>query len=353
MAEQQSKFNFQTEIQICIEFKTFSVFSFDGSETSYNETRYSGHSFVPDSAKEASMLIFQSLENICENYDDSRSTVARFLLENKRDLDNYSMQNIADETYTSKSTLVRFAKLMGFSGWTDFIAKYKAEIVYLDQHVSGIDPNIPFDVNASVTEIAGALSAIKASGIAETLALMDASDYEKAADWMDKASRICLFGISINRALGEIFQHKMVLIGRSVEIIDHSEMKFLACTMNKNDLAIVISYSGNSLDRVPVSILGRLRDNEVPIIGITSLGTNVLSEKADLVFRIASKERLYSKIGSFYTEASISTILDMLYSVYFARNYSENLAHKKYVSTKVEKRRTSDAEGIQEPASSE
>ena len=60
------------------------------------------------------MLIIQKIEDIVRNYEDFRKIVGEFLIKEKRNLNNYSMQKIADMTYTSKSTLVRIAKVLDF-----------------------------------------------------------------------------------------------------------------------------------------------------------------------------------------------------------------------------------------------
>lgn len=37
---------------------------------------------------------------------------------------------IAEKTYTSKATVIRFAKAMGYDGWKEFMKDYIAEIQY-------------------------------------------------------------------------------------------------------------------------------------------------------------------------------------------------------------------------------
>ena len=69
------------------------------------------------------MYLFQRIEEMTIEYQDARSVIAEFLLNEKSHLYQYTMDEIAHLTYTSKPTLVRFAKGLGFHGWKDFIAK--------------------------------------------------------------------------------------------------------------------------------------------------------------------------------------------------------------------------------------
>ena len=82
------------------------------------------------------MLLSQKLESMSLNSKDAQKTISEFLLQKRKRIGCYSMQEIADETFSSKSTLVRVAKKLGFSGWNDFMAAFQEEIRYLETHQS-------------------------------------------------------------------------------------------------------------------------------------------------------------------------------------------------------------------------
>lgn len=88
-------------------------------------------------------------------------------------------------------------------------------------------------------------------------------------------------------------------------------------------------------------MLDMLKEKHVPVIGITSMGDNLLRRSADCTFTISSRENLYSKISFFATEESIELILDTLYSCYFAMEYDRHLEIKKDMSRQIERRRVS------------
>lgn len=62
------------------------------------------------------VLIFQKLEAMTTDYKDARAVVGAYMLEQRTNLQNLSLQQIADATYTSRSTLVRIAKNLGYKG---------------------------------------------------------------------------------------------------------------------------------------------------------------------------------------------------------------------------------------------
>ncbi len=63
------------------------------------------------------MLVMQKIEEIAYKSSGSTRTIGEFLIINHSRLQDFSMQQIVDETFTSKSTLSRFAKSLGFDGW--------------------------------------------------------------------------------------------------------------------------------------------------------------------------------------------------------------------------------------------
>lgn len=81
------------------------------------------------------MLISQKLEAMTADYKDARAVVGAYMLEQRTNLQNLSLQQIADATYTSRSTLVRIAKKLGYSGWNELARKYVDECRYYESHL--------------------------------------------------------------------------------------------------------------------------------------------------------------------------------------------------------------------------
>lgn len=175
--------------------------------------------------------------------------------------------------------------------------------------------------------------------ILDTADLLDSAPLEEAVDLLKHSQRIGLFGISPNSLLGELFARKMLSIGRVIDIPVQGTFGLLASSLQKNDCAIVISYSGNSGTKETGAILPILQATGVPIVAITSAGENLLRSAARYTFSISSRERLYSKISTFATENSILYILNVLFSYYFAQNYEENLDRKLNTSRLLEQER--------------
>ncbi len=96
------------------------------------------------------MFLFQKIEETTMKYTDARHAVGEFIIKEQGNIYKYTISEIAEKTFTSKATVVRFAKSMGYEGWKEFMKDYVTEIQYQNAHKGDIDFNFPFDENDSM-----------------------------------------------------------------------------------------------------------------------------------------------------------------------------------------------------------
>ncbi|HIY92486.1 MAG TPA: MurR/RpiR family transcriptional regulator [Candidatus Companilactobacillus pullicola] len=295
------------------------------------------------------MSLIQELEEISVTEINAKKYIAEFLLKEKEHINKYSMQQIADQTFTSKSTLFRFAQNLNYSGWKEFMQTFLKEIDYINKHYSNIDPNLPFLAGESSQSIVEKLTEIQIESIRNTADLIDYEMLNLAVDRILNASRnIVLFGISPNNLMGQLLRRKLNSIGIILTIANTDENGMLASGLNKGDCAILVSYSGNNKSREPMRFLELLKKNHVNLIAITSAENNYLRENVDCCLTISSREKLYSKIGNFTTEESILHIFNLIYACLFSRNFIHNYNYKVKNSENFEYRRNASLFDIQE-----
>ncbi len=273
--------------------------------------------------------------------------VVSYILNKKQAIENMTTTQIAAETYVSKSALVRIAQKLDFKGWIDFKKAYLAELNYLDRQNTNIDANYPFGKNDDLMSIANKIALLKKEAIDDTLSLISVKTFKEASDILYQAETIHVFAVSNNLLNAQEFQHNMSRIQKDVRIHQlQSEILFDAYLAKKNSCAIIISYSGET------EILNQasrfLRRKNIPVILMTSLGDNSATKLAPCVLRLATREKLYSKIGTFSTDTSINYLLDCLYSAIFARDFDKNAHLRKQASEVIELKRTSSSAILQE-----
>jgi len=285
------------------------------------------------------MRLLQRIEEFTVNQNNTKREIAEFILENKYDIHKYSINQVAEKTFSSKSALVRFGKSLGFNGWKDFSNKLIEEVRYEQTHYSNIDPNIPFLYNDSLQMILNNIAAIQIESIQDTADHLDLNHLEKAIDILLNSHRIVVLGVSPNNLLADIFRRKMATIGKIVEVGQSGEIGITISGLTRNDAVIIISYSGNDVSRQPMSFIPQLKGQEVQLIGLTSDGGSYIHQEIETVLAISSRERLYKKISNFSTEESILFVLNVLYAGLFSKDYIKNYNFKVKNSVNLEKTR--------------
>lgn len=285
------------------------------------------------------LKLLQRIEEYTLKQKDSKRQIAETILEHKKDLQDYSMEELARLSFSSKSALVRFGKSLDFDGWKDFFQALMEEIHYEQVHFSDIDPNIPFKREDSYKDIINKIAAIQIESIQDTADQFDEDALDEAVNILLKANRVVVLGISPNNLLADVFRRKMAGIGRGIEVIPSGEIGVTAHALKSTDAAIIISYAGNDILQDNIRYVPIMKKNKVKLIALTSEGGGYLRKEIPTILTISSREGLYRKISNFSTEESIMFILNILYSAYFSKNYIQNFNYKVANSLDLEETR--------------
>ncbi len=294
------------------------------------------------------MFLFQRIEETTMRYTDARHAVGEFIIQEWKELHKYTIADIAERTFTSKATVTRFAKSLGYDGWREFMKDYVEEIRYENAHESDLDFNFPFQAYDTPQQIAEQIKRLQVESIEETADLLDYVMLNTAVDRLEKARQVVIFAASPNFYYAELFRRKLVAIGYIAVVAKSGESGISAAAMKQTDCAVIISYSGNNPSKFPTNAIPALKKNKIPMIGISGGGENYMRKMLDCNLTIATKERLYTKIANYSTEESIGYILNVLYSVLFARNYRENKNYKIYNSRMLEQERQTAVRSLQD-----
>ncbi|MET3558532.1 DNA-binding MurR/RpiR family transcriptional regulator [Streptococcus rupicaprae] len=283
--------------------------------------------------------MLDKIKELAANSRSSKGAIAAYLIEHLKDIEHQSLEELAQVTYTSKASLVRFAQGLGYKGWTDFLPDLIAERYYSATHYSDVDHSLPFSQDDSSSAIIQKIATIQKESLQDTADRLVPEDLEQAATWLAKARRVVIFGLSPNEYIGQLFRRKLLTLGKAIEVAHVGEFGLTTASMTKDDLAILISYSGSSESIETLRFIPHLKEKAVPIIGLTSEQGQILREAADLSFTICTREDKFRKIGNFSTEESILFILNSLYAVYFKQDYFSNYVHKTLLSRQLEDKR--------------
>lgn len=241
-------------------------------------------------------------------------------------LNNPTTTQLAAKAYTSASTMVRLCQKLGCSTFAEFKTKFIYQYQLRENPHLYVDANLPFSATDTSAAVLDQLSNLEEIAIRQTRTIMNLDSYDKAIRMLNEATCIDIYGSGGNVNLFHDFSYKMGTIHHQVHLhTDRQNQILSASTRNSSHCAILISYSGETRDTLYCAKL--LQKNHTPTISITSQGANSLTNLTDLHLYIASLENKTfgnTKLGTFTSNISISTIMNYLFAGVFQLNYSRN-----------------------------
>ncbi len=227
------------------------------------------------------MLILDKLRSY-ENFTKTEIQVAQALLGIGTKIIDYSVRMLAEESYVSPATVVRLCVKLGYDGYEDFKEAFVNEQEYINRQFGKIDVNFPFEEDDSTTATALKLSELYKDTIEDTMSLFSYGMMNKIISLMARKRTIHIFSSGTALSVAESFKEKMQKIGKAVYITENQRYSLYdAVNLYNDDMAIIISYSGETKDMLDIARFCKKR--HVSIVAITSFGDNTLSSLSDYV----------------------------------------------------------------------
>lgn len=259
------------------------------------------------------------------NFTDLEKGIADYIIDNKDNIADLKITELAEFTYTSPSTISRFCRKLGEKNYNDFRIHFASSVI--KEYKSNIDYNRPFLPEDNTGQVINKIGDLYKETIEFTKDLLDMDILEKVLAVLSKKDKIDVYGMGNSYITALSFERKMMNTPyfvnlKHVPTDQHKWAKF----SNKNTVAIIISYSGENNEIK--KIVDYIKDNNGTIIAITSLHESYLRRHATYCLTMCSKENTFSKIEAFSSKVSGDFIMDIIFSLLFRANYNINLIEK-------------------------
>ena len=244
-----------------------------------------------------------------DNLSKSDQAISKYLIENMDSAARLSIQDFAKNTRVSTATISRFAKKIGFDSFQDLkLAIHSTEKFKADNFFSELSPE------DSYKDILAKNFTSNISSLNATLQLIDSANLDKVMKILLSAKTCGFFGLGGSNAVALIAYHKFLRMPlQTVYHQDFHYQQMLASKLTKNDCAFVISHTGKNKDTL--KIVDILKNNQVPVIAITSFANSALVKKSDLALISISEEISYRPEAVASTVSQIS-LLDAIFLMY-------------------------------------
>lgn len=256
--------------------------------------------------------------------------VAEYIIANKQSLKNMSIQTLAKANDVSTTTILRLCHKLGYQGFSDL----KIDLITASGS-SKQDNVLQEDINLddSIETVNGKIHLIEKSSIDETHAMMNSEQLAKANEFIRNSNKVVIYGAGSSGLVGKELEYQLIKIKKDVSChLDYSIQFSIVNTLDKHDLLIIISHSGENQDGVKLLTLAQQLG--VPSIAITKMGQSRISGLADVLLHTISTESV-SRLIPIRSKISQLSVINMLVTNLFIQQYDERLL--KQTQTRAER----------------
>ncbi len=202
----------------------------------------------------------------------SELDVLRFIDNNKSVILDYSIQNLAKETFVSTATIIRLCKKLGYSGFSELKYYIREEINHIEKYRKSatFDQILSHNVK-SITETAAMLEEGKITEIVNKM--------------LNREVKIHFFGKGLTSTVLDYASKQLLTYNRANFVYHDTHIAYLAAeSMDENDLLFVASLSGYTHQVVRMAQIAKSR--KACVVTISTNKENDLAKIGDYNFTV-------------------------------------------------------------------
>ncbi|MEU3614197.1 MurR/RpiR family transcriptional regulator [Streptomyces sp. NPDC006872] len=231
-----------------------------------------------------------------------------------------TVTGLAIRTGTSEATVVRTARLLGYTGYRDLRLALAGLAA---QQQSGRSPALTTDiaVDDSLADVVAKLAHDEQQTLADTAAALDTGQLEAAVTAAAGARRIDVYGVGASGLVAQDLTQKLLRIGRIAHA--HSDTHLAVTTavqLASGDLAVAITHSGSTRDVVePLRVAF---ERGATTVAITGRPQSAVTQYADHVLTTSTARESELRPAAMSSRTSQLLVVDCLFVGVAQRTYS-------------------------------
>ena len=272
-----------------------------------------------DLASQADLL--GDIRNSFDSFHASEALIAHAVLDDPALCAQMNISKIAAHCETSVSSIVRFAKAMGFKGYPEFRMALVGEVSRLNTF-----DTTRRNLDGGITPEDGPDEVIKKIAAADSLAIqttaerLDIKVFAEVVDSWERATTIATFGLASSGYVAMDLQLKLNRLGRnSIAWRDAHTALTSISLLKKGDVLVAVSHSGTTLD--VIDVITEFKNRGVKIVLITNGLRSPAATLADLVLFTSARETTF-RSGATASRIAQLTVVDCLCVALAQRSWS-------------------------------
>ena len=263
------------------------------------------------------MIHEYDFRKIAQDYklNDNDLFLAQYIIDHSDEVVHLSTHQLAKNTYTSATAVVRFVKKLGFMNYNDFkihIHSFLSQYYLKDMEILS---------HESLISIKDKLSEIEVDIVKQTKDMISLDTLKKVMSYISQNKYIDIIANDTNACIAEYASHWLLSTGKIATVYQNKDKQlWLSLNVDYHHTVIIVSKYGK--DKHFLNIADILIKRKIPFIIITSHKENFLAKKqAILLYGVIHDEFESLKDMIFYI--SLKYIFDLIYSILISENLQQ------------------------------
>ena len=279
------------------------------------------------------MSFFLELQN--NDATPIEKSIIKYIIDHPNSVIEMTMEEFARATYTSRSSISRFCKKIGYNGFNDLKIQLAIELNMFLKDTSSEETSLPFEKGDDTVTIIDKTVSQATYSILETMKTNPPEKFDKIIDRILHADNIVFLGVQFSGIVCYDAHIKFSKIGLpSKFFLTEGDILSYSFYANPKDIVFLISYSGTTSTILQAAEFIKRRD--VFTVSITKNYSNPLLEYCNLNLYINSSDDPEMNL-SLSSRIAMMTIIDTLYSILISRK-SDSVYDKLVESNKIYKK---------------
>lgn len=228
--------------------------------------------------------------------------VLRFVDYHKKELQDMTIYDLSEATFSSTATIIRLCKKIGLSGFSELKYFVKTQVLNVEEQ----------DADKSYESILSSKMAL----LGKLDRYLDKQKVLKVVEKLKSDMRVHFFAKGMTCTVVEYFSKLLLTKNRKNFIYTDTHIAYLSAdNMDENDLLILCSASGNTHQVVRMAHIAKSRN--AFIVAITEKASNQLSKIGDVNFCTCYDNSESDNIMDISSRIPIMFILEFIMDVYF------------------------------------
>jgi DNA-binding MurR/RpiR family transcriptional regulator len=253
-----------------------------------------------DAAGASPLSTVVRVRSLLPSLPPAEARVAQRVIDSPEAVANSTITELAQACGTSETTVIRFCRAIGFSGYPELRLTLATEAGRAQGVTGGRDVGSDISADDTLEQVVEKIAFADARAVEETANQLDIQVLDEVVTAIVAARRVDIYGVGASAFVASDFQQKMHRIGRtSYAWSDAHIMLTSAAVLGPNDVAVGISHTGSTVETIDA-------------LSVANFPRSPIADAADLVLTTAARETTF-RSGATASRLAQLTVIDCVF----------------------------------------